>query len=1468
MSLSNSDFIPEGLIGNIAVRSKTASFAKTIVSDATTEGVEKFIATLRKDGPDGNILAQSNIVIINDTSQVSPLPSYSLSVTPSQADEGNTLTFNLTTLNVAGGTLVPYTITGISAADLSSGQLTGVFNVSSTGTANTSVTLAEDLTTEGFETLVMTLDNIDPIVAVSVLINDVSTTPGNLPAYSLTASEVSVDETAGTNSFVINLLTNNVPAGNLVPYTITGVTSADLGNISLTGNFQVTAAGTDFKVFNAAADQLTEGIETFVITLDNIVPLVRTSVNIVDTSQSSTPATYSLSANISQVSEGSAVRFTLATTNIPNLAQIPYTITGVGITSGDIGASLTGRFIINSSGIGIVDINIAADEISEGGEVLTLSLDGVTPPVSASTTINDTSTAPKPGSYALFANKTAIDEGESVIFTLTTVNVNAGVQVPYTIQGIQSADIGNAPITGFFIVNQSGVAQTSITYTSTADEKTEGNETMTMRITGSSAFASVLIRDTSKDPIPEYRLSHTRVGVPSYIVTPTQQTINQWYRTYLGRDADEDGLSYWTSRIASGVSSLAQTEAGIANSSEAQAWDGVQRVSEGTSVDVNLITANVAIGTQVPYTISGVITGDITNAPLTGTIPVAGTFRAGSGTVRLNIAADRLTEGIETLKFALNGIVPEVSTSFEIADTSIARGFSINSVTSTDEDKTITISLATFGYRDGSVIPFTISGTNIDDNDMSSTRITWNPSTNRFEGNFTVTSNADSFQLYINDDATPEGPETFTISITSVSPAVSHSVLINDTSQEKTGTAVLTDARQLKLLGTLPKAATWVAFKMIGAGGSGGGNDGQPNSGYGYYFATDGSYSGFLNTYGVWREGAGASWNDSFQVYFPSTGLYGFTLSVDNIGSVQVDGTTIVSHSNFADTAYATATISAGMHTVRLEATNTGGPASIGVVIQIASYIIWETASLALNGGGAGGAGTYVEGIVQLPATTSDKLLYGGIGEPGNGGAGTGRKDSEPGGIGYYSSATVFAPGETNIPIRADGGAGGQEGPGGSSGGGGAGGGTSAIFYTTTSGVVNISSAGGGGGGGGGSNRVLSRFNNANSNNAGEAVALAFSTTSPSPGINAPGDGGGGGAGGGGGGTPGTYGRDNQQHGQGGSAGFRTRNTTALTNWAAWNTISTGKVSESWPTGRTMYTEGVAQPYPWIAFGRGGPGARPWPFGVGGQRGAIALYWTTRPAAPTLAQVPPWNFPTGTVSLHPGPAVSGIVLYPDGTGVCGSAGFNWYSTPSNGIGEFFETKFSVSGSGTANSNIGLDVWNPIWAFGNRSGNYCRPADGAILSVNVQIRRRSDNVIVADKTYADVAGTPIGGDGCCVVSTAFASAGIWSDKQKDDLIVWCEKYLHGSWWGEALRKGYQVLGSLGVRKLVRAGGLKTQYADWAFTNGTNMVRGKKFSLLSLPNSLLWIIAFMCVGMVVSKDYADRVWKQLYQYDNEE
>jgi hypothetical protein len=108
-----------------------------------------------------------------------------------------------------------------------------------------------------------------------------------------------------------------------------------------------------------------------------------------------------------------------------------------------------------------------------------------------------------------------------------------------------------------------------------------------------------------------------------------------------------------------------------------------------------------------------------------------------------------------------------------------------------------------------------------------------------------------------------------------------------------------------------------------------------------------------------------------------------------------------------------------------------------------------------------------------------------------------------------------------------------------------------------------------------------------------------------------------------------------------------------------------------------------------------------------------------------------------------------------------------------------------------------------------------------------------------------AGQGGGGGGCCVVSTAFADQGIWSTQQKHDLIAWCEDRLHNHVLGECFRRGYQVVGSKALPILKTSWG--RTYARWAFDNGTRMVRGKSFSWWSIPNSLLWITAFMLVGL---------------------
>jgi hypothetical protein len=79
----------------------------------------------------------------------------------------------------------------------------------------------------------------------------------------------------------------------------------------------------------------------------------------------------------------------LETTNIPNGTEIPYTITGV--SQEDIDIPLTGTLTVDRD-FSYVAFNIIEDNLTEGPETMVVTLDGITPTVSAALIINDTST--------------------------------------------------------------------------------------------------------------------------------------------------------------------------------------------------------------------------------------------------------------------------------------------------------------------------------------------------------------------------------------------------------------------------------------------------------------------------------------------------------------------------------------------------------------------------------------------------------------------------------------------------------------------------------------------------------------------------------------------------------------------------------------------------------------------------------------------------------------------------------------------------------------------------------------------------------------------------------------------------------------------------------------------------------------------------------------------------------------------
>ncbi len=122
----------------------------------------------------------------------------------------------------------------------------------------------------------------------------------------------------------------------------------------------------------------------------------------------------------------------------------------------------------------------------------------------------------------------------------------------------------------------------------------------------------------------------------------------------------------------------------------------------------------------------------------------------------------------------------------------------------------------------------------------------------------------------------------------------------------------------------------------VGMGGSYGTGQYYPNAG------TNGAWSSLLNEYGVWSGNGIYTW----QVYFPTTGTYTFEGSVDNYGTMYVDDVQVLNIPSYSTVYSSTSSVTAGWHTVKMVATNTGGPAGAAGRIKSGSTTVWTTRSI------------------------------------------------------------------------------------------------------------------------------------------------------------------------------------------------------------------------------------------------------------------------------------------------------------------------------------------------------------------------------------------------------------------------------------------------------------------------------------------------------------------------------------------
>jgi Ca2+-binding RTX toxin-like protein len=190
-----------------------------------------------------------------------------LSSNASSVSEGGTVIFQIQTIPDLAGQTVAYQLTGIQAADVVGGSLSGNVLISATGVGLIQVNLAQDGVVDPGETLKIVFPNKiifdKPPGSSSIVVID--TTVPVVPVLSVSPQPSAVNE-GSILTFVIN--SANVAPGSILSYNVVGISSADVNGALLSGTRTVNADGTvNPVVFQVSADLLTEGAETAVITV-------------------------------------------------------------------------------------------------------------------------------------------------------------------------------------------------------------------------------------------------------------------------------------------------------------------------------------------------------------------------------------------------------------------------------------------------------------------------------------------------------------------------------------------------------------------------------------------------------------------------------------------------------------------------------------------------------------------------------------------------------------------------------------------------------------------------------------------------------------------------------------------------------------------------------------------------------------------------------------------------------------------------------------------------------------------------------------------------------------------------------------------------------------------------------------------------------------------------------------------------
>lgn len=372
--------------------------------------------------------------------------------------------------------------------------------------------------------------------------------------------------------------------------------------------------------------------------------------------------------------------------------------------------------------------------------------------------------------YIVSASKTSVDEGESVVFTISSPGRANGTAVGWKLTGVTKDDVVGE-VTGTAFLNASGT--TTVTVTIAEDGLSEGVEHMRLEIAGDpSRFAEVAIQDTSTNPTYECYFSFDDQGntvitdaaegdrvyliikgknvapIASYVLlydgstmdsADFKQAMPETVRMVDGfaavpfdilRDKRSEGyesLVVWVSstssvneaviatRLRTYDSSLTPTYA-TRVTSDPEGNIPITNVDESKSFYLHVYTTDIEDGTEMTLSYSGTVSNDDFNS----TPPIKATIVNGYARVRYDVKADNLSESIEYMDLYIlhSGKLIGEERIF-INDTSMNGGFraylssnrfGTNELSWVNEGDTFYLIMQAAGYVDGRQLTLEYSG--------------------------------------------------------------------------------------------------------------------------------------------------------------------------------------------------------------------------------------------------------------------------------------------------------------------------------------------------------------------------------------------------------------------------------------------------------------------------------------------------------------------------------------------------------------------------------------------------------------------------------------------------------------------------------------------------------------------------------------------------------------------------------------